>query len=690
MADEINVDLEQLGKLAKSASYDFANLAHVVKGFGDQNSAVRRFNVDLKEARKLLKDAGGSVDLVKAALKGAGVAGRDVNLVVKQLNRDMDDSRRAAMGFSGHWQRALQQAFGPHATQQASSFFGKIKSAGSFLAGGAFSLAGKALGAGENVFEKILEVAQYKEASQKGLEYILGKREIAADMTLKEAAAQNLKNKQAEVDTRQLMSDALELAQQAPIADREILQAVKDFATQGYRPEQAKKLVQYMADQQSKFLEDPDVKRNFVTAFSRMKGRGVATNRDLESLRIAKFQTEDVLRNLISQPGMEDVMAGYKKGKYKVSAADLKSSEIEGEGASAKELEAIASLKKILASSKISSMTLANAALDSLSTDRARAGELARTKSQTTLVGAINNAENVFENLLLKMDIATSSGGKALAGFLRSFTDVIGHSQVLQDTITSLFDAVFEPLSKLTKQDIEGIIRDVGKIGEEVVGVIKQAWVWFEQLIHAKPGEFMKNVGQTLEEVGVYLGRGILRGVSGAASAAVSSVLKRDDFADAAGHEKKIREGLSNANQSFGPAAWLRGARRMWNSQGADNNPALAGLIAAQSGTSMMPPAPEGEGSEPPRWVKNIPHAADGATVAEPTLLVAGEAGTEDIVPRGRRGSGYGGGPTLIVQGPLFVVQGDVKDPDALGSAVRPLVQEEFVNTWRRLAMERS
>jgi hypothetical protein len=687
VADEIDVDLEQLGRLAKSASSDFANLAHLVKGFGDQHGAVKRFNVDLKESRALLRAAGGSVDIVKTALKAAGVAGRDVTLVVKQLNRDIDDSRKAAMGFSGYWQRALHAAFGPHAIRQANSFFDKLKSAGGFLLGGAAGIAGKALSAGEGIFEKLLEVGQYKEASQKGLEYILGKREEMANMTLKEAAEQRVKNAQAENDARQLMADALELAQQAPIADREILQAVKDFATQGYKPEQAKKLVQYMADQQSKFLEEPEVRQNFVTAFSRMKGRGVATNRDLESLRIAKFQTEDVLRELLNQPGMKEVMAGYKKGKYKVSAEDLEAAKTEGEGASAKELQAIASLKKILAGSQVSSMTLANAALDSLNRDRSRAGELARTKSQTTLVGAVNNAENVFENLLLKMDIATSNGGKALAGFLRNFTDVVGHSQVLQDTITGLFDAVFEPMSKFTKEDIAGVIRDVGKVGEEVIGVIKQAWLWLRQLLDAKPGEFMRNVKDVLIEVGTYIGKGIFQG----AASGVTGAFGLERYSSTA--QGSSAKAWSNAWEDTGGALWdgVSGRfRSMWNRRD--------GAEGQEGGMSLAPPMPAESGDgyssdEPPAWVSKIPHAAEGGTVAKPTLLVAGESGVEDIVPRGRRGGGQGygaGGPMLVVQGPLVVVQGDARDPDALASAIDERLEERLVNIARRFAMERS
>jgi hypothetical protein len=468
----------------------------------------------------------------------------------------------------------------------------------------------------------------------------------------------------------------LALAKKTPIADRDIVSAGKDFATalsgSGRSMEEVQRislqLVKVMADQQSKFLEDSAVRRNFVNSVTRGLGKTTASLQDLNSLRVAKFNIGAILEKLPEQKGMAEIMAKVKKGKFKVTAEDLAAArENVGEGEiSGKELENMAKMQKLISMAKqagtpIAYSTLFNAAQASIYKGKdvgEAAGGLAAYKSASTLIGAVNNASNAFDNLLLGMDIAGSKGGKALRDFLNQFNEVIGHSTVLQDSIRGLINAVFEPLSKITKEDIEGIIRKIGKLGEIVIDVIKQAWTWFDKLIHAEPGAFLASIRSVLVDVGTYLGQGILKGVVGGGVTAVAELTGTTLF------------GLSSIAQGSSARAW----RNLWEDTGGRVSGAIADFIS-----------PNGTVGD------DIPKMAKGGIVDRPTLALIGEGGEREyVIPESKMGGMRGGGAQLIVQGPLFTVQGDVKDPDALGVAIRPIVAEEFANVWHRFAAEAS
>lgn len=661
MADSIQVDLAELGRLAKAAGADFGSLAATVRQFG-RSSYLPTMNANLKQARRLLKESAGNIDIVRTALKGAGVSTRDTTMLIQQLNRELNKGRQLAMGFGGAWKQAVYQAFGPTAGKAVDGVVGKLKSFGGGIVGAALH---KTVELGEGLLHKVIELGGEAEASQKGLSYILsgGAEEGSAMHAKGEAISKNM------------MAEFLALAKKTPIADRDIVSAGKDFATalsgSGRSMEEVQRislqLVKVMADQQSKFLEDSAVRRNFVNSVTRGLGKTTASLQDLNSLRVAKFNIGAILEKLPEQKGMAEIMAKVKKGKFKVTAEDLAAArENVGEGEiSGKELENMAKMQKLISMAKqagtpIAYSTLFNAAQASIYKGKdvgEAAGGLAAYKSASTLIGAVNNASNAFDNLLLGMDIAGSKGGKELRDFLNRFNDVIGHSKVLEETIMSLVNAVFGPLEKITKEDIEGAIRKVGKLGEKVVVVIKQAWLWFDELIHAKPGEFMKNVGAMLEQIGTYLGKGILKGVVGGSA------------------------------QLIGAIPW----RKLWEDTGGRVSGAIADFIspnrADEAATDEAANMQAGNGTVG----DDIPKMAKGGIVDRPTLALIGEGGEREyVIPESKMGGMRGGGAQLIVQGPLFTVQGDVKDPDALGVAIRPIVAEEFANVWHRFAAEAS
>lgn len=653
-SDDVNLALEQLGKLARAASADFTSLTNVVKSWGKANAPMKTFIVDLKQARQLLRDTGGNLDAVKNALRGAGVAGRDSQIIMRQLTSEIKNAREAAMGFHGIWQKALYTTFSPTSVRRMESVFKVASKVGGVVGAGLH----KGFEVGEGMLEKALELAQFKEASTKGLAYILSH---GAEEGTPEA-------KKGQEDARMLMQESLKLAKLTPIADKEIVAAVKDFATAGYQPKQAIFLAKVMADQQSKFLEDPRVKGNFVTAFNRMQGKGVASLRDLESLRIAKFNVGEILEQLPHQKGMKEIMAGIKGGKYKVSEEDLaKARESVPEGEiSGKQLENLAKLQKVISMSKqagtpIAASTLANAAIASLYKGKelsTAAGGLANMKAISTLTGAVNNAENAFDNLLLSMDLAESKGGEALRNFLNIFSSTVSESHVLKDALTGVFDAIFIPLKNFTKEDLEAVIRKVGKVGEAVIGFIKQAWGWFEKLITAKPGEFLSNIKGVLVDVGTYIGQGILKGVTGAGVTL---------GAEALGISQSTAGRYSSTVQGSSMKAW----GNLWEDTGG---------AAASWVYDLVAPESQKGGS-----VKKL---AEGGIVDQPTLAVIGEGGEREyVIPESKMGM-MGGKSGISIHMPIQLMYAGSADPDSLEAAIEPVFMRCAQNLVQRLAME--
>src|SRR5262249_53596800 len=128
-------------------------------------------------------------------------------------------------------------------------------------------------------------------------------------------------------------------------------------------------LVKIMADQQSKFLEDESVRRNFINAVTRGFGKTTASLQDLNSLRVAKFNIGAILAELPHQEGMQEIMSHVKGGKFKVTEAEIAAArEGVGEGEiGSKELENMAKLQKLISMAKsagtpIAYSTLLNAA----------------------------------------------------------------------------------------------------------------------------------------------------------------------------------------------------------------------------------------------------------------------------------------------------------------------------------------
>lgn len=653
-SDELSLGLEELGQLAKSAAGDFSQLSAAVKSFASSPMIKDKLNANLKNARQLLKGLGGDFDQLGVVLKGVGVKAEDVKRVVKTLG---DEGRRAGGVFKDFWKtdgitNYLHHLRGVSLAQKA-------------VVGGVGGVVSAGIEESKALLHKVVELGGEAEASQKGLSYILSGG--AEEGTAEHAKGEDV--------SKHMMAEFLKLAKKTPIADRDIVAAGKDFATSlsgsGRSMEEVEKislqLVKVMADQQSKFLEDSSVRHNFVNAVTRGMGKTTASLQDLNSLRVAKFNIGAILEQLPYQKGIPELMKSVKGGKFQVTPEDLAAArETTGDGEiSSKELENMAKMQKLISMAKsagtpIAYSTLFNAAQASIYKGKdvgKAAGGLAEYKSANTLIGAINNASNAFDNLILGMDFAGSKGGVQLRDFLNRFNSVIGESGTLKTAVLNFTDALFEPLKKMTGKDMEHLVDVAAKAGQAVGNAIKQIWEWIQKLLDAKPGELLKNTKDVLIQAGTLIGQGLLKGVSVGA-------------AEATGFGR-----YSSTVQGSSGKAW----GNLWEDTGGAAADWLYGAIAPSSQRGE-----ERDPSAPPAWVENIPHNATGGRYTSPTLAVVGEAGPETVVPDGMV-SGRGGVSVTI---PIQVINASGMDADDLAGALQPLIMREFNNIFQRGAME--
>lgn len=669
---ELDLELAQLQQLAKGATADFSNLAKITREFA--SVSPKGLTLTLKQAREILDRVNGDAEQLKKTLKETGIVNR--GLLVTQLNKGLKEAvtttkelgsevRKNGGLFKDFWstepiRKWIKEAKAGLSDLRAVNIGANIaKSVGrSAMDLGSRSLQ-FAVDEGKHLIHKVLELGGEAEASQKGLSYILSGG----------AEKGSPEYEKGEATSKHMMGVFLALAKKTPIADRDIVAAGKDFATalsgSGRSMEQVEKislqLVKVMADQQSKFLEDSSVRRNFVNTVTRGLGKTTASLQDLNSLRVAKFNIGAILEQLPAQKGIAELMGKVKGGKFKVTPEDLaQARENVGEGEiSSKELENMAKMQKLLSMAKqagtpISFATLFNAAQASIYKNKdvgEAAGGLANLKATTTLIGAMNNAENAFDNLILGMDFANTKGAVALRDFLNRFNTVVGESGVLKQAVANFTDALFKPLERMTDQNIEHLIGMAAKAGTAVGDAIKQIWEWIKRLLDAEPGTLIKNAKDVLIQAGGFLGQGILKGMSVGA-------------AELAGVGR-----YSSTAQGSSSRAW----RNLWEDTGGKVSGALYSLVA---------PKGEAEDGAP---ATPTPSFRDGGVVGG-----SGPMGSPQIIEahKGERFLGVGRSAGTNITVPIQLFYSGSADADDLTAALEPVATRVFRNIYERMAME--
>lgn len=538
----------------------------------------------------LFKASNGNIKTFTEGLKNSGVAANDATLIAKRYGDALSQARKDTLGLTDA-SKGLKSALAQVGIGALRTVGEKLSNIPTNLVSGIAAVGEKIYDVGKGLVDSVIDAAQFRQDALSGLEYMLGSKEAAV----------------------KIFADAQKLAADTPLDTDKVISGIKQLVTSGFTGEDSTLLFKAVADQESKKAGQGDAT---IAAFSRVKGRGVATGEDLESFRVAGFNEEAIMKELRAKESLAPLFKNIKKDATKEEVAK--------------------GVKKVLGEGKIGSTTFLNAAIASLEKGSKNGdkdiGEFAKKMGKVSLTGTISNFKSAFGDLLKSTDVQNWKGIQALQGFLTKITEAL-QSDVgkgLLKTIEDIIDSLLGGLSKITDSDIKGFVVTISKIGEGAVDVIKNAWDWLDKLLHAEPGNFVETIKDVLVDIGSYIGKGLYEGFKSAAFG--ESV---EEFTRKQRRHALNDEGLSNRQD----AALQRTIGRV-NEQAAASA-ALGGFLAGDA----LPNSSASKGT-----ITDIPEFADGAIVSGRTLAFVGEAGPEAIVPLNTT-AGYNAGSIASLQG---------------------------------------
>ena len=498
--------------------------------------------------------------------------------------------------------------------------------------GAGFSLvegiADKVVGVGKDLVGAVIDAAQFRQNAITGLEYMLGTREEAV----------------------KIFKEAQDLASETPLDTDKVITGIKQLVTAGFSGKESMLLFKSVADQASKFADDEGMQDKVIAAFSRVKGRGVATGEDLESMRVAGFRAEGIVDALLNNPNLAPLFK-----KVKVSGiAGGKSKWVDRSKADNETI--LKQVKEVLGEGKIGTYTFLNAVLASAEKDKPEIGEFAKSMGKVSLTGTISNFKSAFGDLLKSVDLdkwagisgeGAMAGGKGgLQGFLTRITDALKGDvgKQLLGTIEKIINTLLGGLDKIGASNIDGFVKRIASLGEAAVDVIKKAWEWLDKLLHSEPGALIDSLADVLVDVGALIGEGVLKGFKAAASGgsmADERFIKR--YGVSRGHAEAQAAKMGVSSKDF--LNMYAGAEKQFK---ADE---MVGTVFTQGGESageaymrrvleynaMLTEQTRGKESfdvgSPAIKSLNIPALGVGGIVTGPTLAWVGESGPEAVVP---------------------------------------------------------
>ena len=685
-----------LGDLDKKATSLFAssdgNFKKFEKSLRDSGVATvdaalitKKYQTELTAARKAALGLGDAeakrakeVAKAEAAMAAATVkAEKERQKAIEKTRQEQEKAMKASLGYQ--MKSAFREAINPR--QMAIGFArgvgeGALGAPGALM-GGALNLATRVTDMISNVggsfATAVIDAAQFRQNAITGLEYMLGSKEEAVS----------------------IFKQAQDLAKKTPLDTHKVLEGVQQLATAGFSGQESMELFKVVADQAAKFSLDPQMQDKVIQAFSRVKGRGMAMGEDMGSMRAAGFNEEKITQALLDDPNLAPLfkkikipgMAGGKTKFVDQSKAD--------------QLSIMKQVKETLGEGRVGVYDFLNATIRSVEKESGKGvGEFAAKMGGESLTGTISNVKSAFTDLLESTAVDKWSGVEALQKFLTKISENLDpkKANAFLGTMEKLTDAIFGGLGKITDADIQGFLQTISLMAEKLIGFLKEAWGWFDKLIHAEPGAFLDAVGDVLIDAGKLIGKGILEGVGSAVNPFDTSDTKK--FIGKHGVSKDIMEDLAAKHgekdlNKF--AARFDIQRKAFSEAG--------GLLAMEKGMgrALEPEeyaqaiarfaAQSGQGLSGDVMPLDIPKMAAGGIVTGPTLALIGEAGPEAVVPlSGTKGRDYSTGLSGAGSGrgdvAVYVNVTGGADPEMTGQVIGREVRRELTRLFERTALE--
>ena len=685
-----------LGDLDKKATSLFAssdgNFKKFEKSLRDSGVATidaalitKKYQTELMAARKAALGLGDAetkrakeVAKAETAMAAATVkAEKERQKAIEKTRQEQEKAMRASLGYQ--MKSAFREAINPR--QMAIGFArgvgeGALGAPGAMM-GGALNLATRVTDMISNVggsfATAVIDAAQFRQNAITGLEYMLGSKEEAVS----------------------IFKQAQDLAKKTPLDTHKVLEGVQQLATAGFSGQESMELFKVVADQAAKFSLDPQMQDKVIQAFSRVKGRGMAMGEDMGSMRAAGFNEEKITQALLDDPNLAPLfkkikipgMAGGKTKFVDQSKAD--------------QLSIMKQVKETLGEGRVGVYDFLNATIRSVEKESGKGvGEFAAKMGGESLTGTISNVKSAFTDLLESTAVDKWSGVEALQKFLTKISENLDpkKANAFLGTMEKLTDAIFGGLSKITDADIQGFLQTISLMAEKLIGFLKEAWGWFDKLIHAEPGAFLDAVGDVLVDVGKLIGKGILEGVGSAVNPFDTSDTKK--FIGKHGVSKDI---MSDLAERHGEKDMAKFAARFDVQRKAFSEAGGLTAMEAGLGRALDPDeladaiarfaATRGQGLSGDVPKINIPEMAVGGIVTGPTLALIGEAGPEAVVPlSGTQGRDYslglGGGGGMAGGITVNVNVSGGTDARATGEVIGREVRREVLRLLERTALE--
>ena len=685
-----------LGDLDKKATSLFAssdgNFKKFEKSLRDSGVAAvdatliaKKYKTELTAARKAALGLGDAeVKRAKEAAKAEAAmaaatakAEKERQKAIEKTRQEQEKAMKASLGYQ--MKSAFRTAIDPR--QMAIGFArgageGILGAPGAIM-GGALGIAGKATGmvadVGTSLMTSVIDAAQFRQNAISGLKYMLGSEEEASS----------------------IFKQAQELAKKTPLDTHKVLEGVTELAAAGFGGQESMELFKLVADQAAKFSLDPQMQSKVINTLSAIKNQGKATGENLGSLRAAGFNEEKIAEALLEDPNLAPLFKKIKiPGMFGAPGKFVDQSK-------ADKLAILQQVRSVLGEGRVGSYDLINAAIKSVEKESGQGiGEFAGEMGAKSLTGTISNVKSAFTDLLESTSVDKWAGVEALQKFLTKVSENLDpkNAKAFLGTIERLTGAVFGGLGSIKDSDIQGFLKTLSLMAEKLIGLIKEAWTWFDKLLHAEPGAFLDTIGDVLIDAGALIGKGILKGVGGAVNPFDTSSSKK--FIERHGVSKEIMEDLAAKHgekdlTKF--AARFDVQRKAFTEAGrlTDYETMLGRALEPEEFAKAIAEfaAHRGQGLSGDVAPLDIPKMAAGGIVTGPTLAIVGEAGPEAIVPlSGTKGrdyslglSGQGAGRGDVA---VYVNVSGGADPEMTGQIIGREIRRELTRLMERTALE--